>query len=80
MFLQELVSDIFLFIYIMEQEILRKLEEIEKKLEENAKMVRQMRRYFFWTLIISVGVIVLPLIGLLFLIPQFINTYSNLGV
>ena len=64
----------------MEQEILRKLEEIEKKLEENAKMVRQMRRYFFWTLIISVGVIVLPLIGLLFLIPQFINTYSNLGV
>ncbi|OGZ98849.1 MAG: hypothetical protein A3G49_02995 [Candidatus Sungbacteria bacterium RIFCSPLOWO2_12_FULL_41_11] len=64
----------------MEQEILRKLEEIEKKLEENAKMVRQMRRYFFWTLIISLAVVVFPLIGLFFLIPQFINTYSNLGI
>ena len=64
----------------MEQEILRKLGEIEKKLEENAKMVRQMRRYFFWTLIISLAVVVLPLIGLFFFIPQFINTYSNLGI
>jgi len=64
----------------MEQEILKKLEEIEKKLEENIKMVRQMRQYFFWTLIISLAVIVLPLIGLFFLLPQFINTYGNLGI
>lgn len=64
----------------MEQEVLQKLEVIEKKLEENIKMVRQMRRYFFWTLIISVSVIVFPLIGFFFLIPQFINTYSNLGL
>ena len=62
---------------IMEQDILQKLEEIEKKLEEDMKMVRQMRQYFFWTLIISLAVIVIPLIGLLFLLPQFISTYSN---
>lgn len=64
----------------MEQEILQKLGELEKKLEENMRMVRQMRQYFFWTLIISVLVIVLPLIGLFFLLPQFISTYSNLGI
>lgn len=64
----------------MEQEILKKLGEIEDKLEENVKMIRKMRQYFFWTLVISLAVIVLPLIGLFFFIPQFINTYSNLGI
>ncbi|MBI2640325.1 MAG: hypothetical protein HYW91_00350 [Candidatus Sungbacteria bacterium] len=64
----------------MEQEIIQKLAEIEKKLEENTKIVRQMRQYFFWTLIISLAVIVLPLIGLIFILPQFISTYGNLGI
>ena len=63
----------------MEQEILQKLDLLEKKLEENVKISRQMRKYFLWTLIISVVVIVLPLIGLLFVIPQLINSYTNLG-
>ncbi len=64
----------------MEQEILQKLEELEKKLEENIKIARQMRRYFLWTLIISLTVIIFPLIGLLFVLPQFISTYGNLGI
>ena len=63
----------------MEQEILQKLDLLEKKLEENVKISRQMRKYFLWTLIISVVVIVLPLIGLLFVIPQLINSYTNIG-
>ena len=64
----------------MEQEILQKLEELEKKLEENIKIARQTRQYFLWTLIISLAVIVLPLIGLFFILPQFISTYGNLGI
>lgn len=64
----------------MDQEILQKLEELEKKLDENIKIARQMRQYFFWTLVISLAVIVLPLIGLIFVLPQFISTYSNLGI
>jgi len=63
----------------MEQEILQKLDLLEKKLEENVKISRQMRKYFLWTLIISVAVIVLPFIGLLFVIPQLINSYTNIG-
>ena len=63
----------------MEQEILQKLDLLEKKLEENIKIARQMKRYFLWTLIISVAVIVLPLIGLLFVIPQLISSYTNIG-
>ena len=64
----------------MEQEILQKLGEMEKKLEESIKMVRQMRQYFFWALIISLAVVILPIIGLLFAIPSFISTYGNLGI
>ena len=63
----------------MEQEILQKLDLLEKKLEENVKISRQMRKYFLWTLIISVAVIVLPFIGLLFVIPQLISSYANIG-
>ena len=63
----------------MEQEILQKLDLLEKKLEENVKISRQMRKYFLWTLIISVVVIVLPFIGLLFVIPQLISSYTSIG-
>lgn len=61
----------------MEQEILKKFEELEKMLEENLKISRQIRRYFLWTVIISFAIIVLPLIGLVFILPQFIG---NLGI
>lgn len=64
----------------MEQEILQKLEGLERKLEENTKIARQMRRYFLWTLMISLAVIVFPLVGLFFVLPQFISTYGNLGI
>lgn len=63
----------------MEQEISQKLDLLEKKLEENIKIARQMRKYFLWTLIISIAVIVFPLIGLLFVVPQLISSYTNIG-
>lgn len=66
----------------MDQEILQKFEEQQKKLEQVYQSVEKMRKYFLWTLIISVVVIVLPLIGLLLVIPQFLSLYSgaNLGL
>ena len=64
----------------MDQEILQKFEEQARKLEEIYQSVEKMRKYFLWTLIISVVVIVLPLIGLMFAIPQFLSSYSGLGL
>ncbi len=64
----------------MEQELAQKIESLENQIKENTKLVRQMRKYFLWALIISIAVIILPLIGLVFAIPQFLDTYSNLGV
>ena len=62
----------------METEILRKLEEQEKKIDAIYRSVEKTRRYFMWTLIITIAVIILPLIGLLFVIPEFLSTL-NLG-
>jgi hypothetical protein len=65
----------------MEQEILQKIEEQGRKIDEMYRSVEKLRKYFLWTLIITVVTIVLPLIGLMLVIPNLLNTYSgNLGI
>jgi TRAP-type mannitol/chloroaromatic compound transport system permease small subunit len=61
----------------MEQEILKKLEEQEKKIDLIYASVEKTRSYFLWTLILSVAFFVLPLVGLMFAIPFFLNTLSS---
>lgn len=63
----------------MEQEILNRLQKNEEKLEKIFVSVEKMRRYFFWTLIITVLMVVLPSVGLVFAIPKFLDTYSQMG-
>lgn len=63
----------------MENEILKKLEEQGKRIEEIHVSSEKMRKYFLWTLIISVALVALPLIGLVFAIPQFLNTLNISG-
>ncbi len=60
----------------MEQEILKKIEEMERKVEAVYLSVEKTRKYFLWTLIITAVVIILPLIAMLFVIPSLLNTYS----
>lgn len=66
----------------MDQEILKKFEEQDKKLEQIYRSVEKTRKYFLWITIISLSLFILPLIGLVFVIPQFLNIYSgaNLGL
>jgi len=67
----------------MENEILKKLEEQGRKIEEIFVSVEKTRKYFLWTLIISVAFVVLPIIGLMLVIPQFLNNLdavSGLGL
>jgi len=61
----------------MEEEILKKIEAQDKKLEEIYSSIEKMRKYFLWTLVVTVAVIILPLIGLLLVIPKFLSTYSS---
>jgi hypothetical protein len=63
----------------MEQEILNRLQKNEEKLEKIFISVEKIRRYFLWTLVITVLMVLLPAVGLLFAIPKFMDTYSQMG-
>jgi len=56
------------------EEISKKLEEMNAKIDEVHESTRKIVSYFKWTLIITGLMIVLPLIGLLFAIPSYLKT------
>ena len=56
----------------------KQLAEQKELLEKIYASVEKTRRAFMWTLIISVAVIVLPLIGMMLIVPQFLSSYSGL--
>ena len=62
-----------IFCKVMENEILKKLDEQGRKIEEIFLSVEKTRKYFLWTLIISAVFVILPIVGLMFVIPQFLN-------
>ena len=58
---------------------------LEQKIDQIYVSVEKTRKYFLWTMIITIVLFVLPLIGLLFVIPSFFSAYqtydsSNLDV
>jgi type II secretory pathway component PulF len=61
----------------MPEEILQKIEEQQKKIDAIYVSVERLRKYFMWTLIITFVTIVLPLIALVFVLPQFISTITS---
>ena len=64
------------------QEIIEKLEQQEKKLDDVYKIVHQIKMYFLANLIFTVIAFVLPFLGLLIAIPWFLKnmqqTYEGL--
>lgn len=60
----------------MNEDILKRLDEHDRKLNAIFQSSEKMRKYFLWTLIISVAVIVLPLIGMVFVLPSFFNSLT----
>ena len=61
----------------MEEDILKKIEAQDQKLEAIWRSVEKMRKYFLWTLVISIAVVILPLLGLLFVLPNFLSIYTG---
>jgi len=61
----------------MDEEIKRRLDSLELKLEATYQSAEKTRRYLLWTLIITIVVLVLPLFGLLFAIPSLLSSYSE---
>lgn len=61
----------------MDQDLKNKVFELEKKIDEIYVSVEKTRKYFFWTMIVTLVVLVLPLLGLLFVVPSFLSNYTT---
>lgn len=61
----------------MDPETTEKLEILGKRIEEIYVSIEKTRKYFQWTLIITVATIVLPLIALAFVIPYYLRTITS---
>ncbi len=61
----------------MEQEILNRLQAQEELLQKVYTSVEKTRKYFMWTLISTAVLVFLPLLGLMFILPSFINTMTS---
>lgn len=61
----------------MDEAILKKLEEQEKKIDLIYASVEKTRSYFLWTMILSIVFFVLPLVGVMFAVPFLMSTLST---
>jgi len=61
----------------MDQELEARLRAQDEKLEQIYVSVEKTRRYFLFTMISTLVLFLLPLIGLMFAIPTFINTLND---
>ncbi len=59
----------------MENDTVKKLSELEAKIDAIYVSVEKTRKYILWTVIATVVVFVLPLVGLVFAIPMFMKNY-----
>ena len=62
----------------MEEKILKKIEEQEKKLDKIYDSVEKVRKYFLFMIIMAVTVFILPLIGFVFMIPRMMGLYTDM--
>ncbi|MEI7621837.1 MAG: hypothetical protein WCJ51_04880 [Candidatus Moraniibacteriota bacterium] len=60
------------------EEILQKLDEQQIKIDAMYVSVEKLRKYFMWTLIITVVTVLLPLVIMLFALPSIISTISTI--
>ncbi|HEY4502343.1 MAG TPA: hypothetical protein VJH21_00735 [Candidatus Paceibacterota bacterium] len=66
---------------ISDEELGKRLDEQGVKLNAIFASVEKTRRYFLILIISSIVIFILPLFGLLFAIPAFLNNYTSvLGI
>ncbi|MFH1822172.1 MAG: hypothetical protein ABH830_00555 [Patescibacteria group bacterium] len=59
----------------MEEEIIKKIDEQGIKIDAIYKSVEKTRKYFLIILWVSIICFVVPLIGLIFVLPSFMSSY-----
>lgn len=56
------------------------MEEQAARIEEVGRDIRRIKQYFLWTFVITVVMVVLPIIGIMILIPSVLSMYSNVAL
>lgn len=62
----------------MNEDLIKKIDEQQEKIDKIYRSVEKTRKYFQWTLIITIVVFVLPLVVMLFVMPSIVSTYSGM--
>ncbi|MDE2173346.1 MAG: hypothetical protein KGJ31_01965 [Patescibacteria group bacterium] len=62
---------------MIDPELAAKLDEIGAKADKAYRAAETVRKYLFWTGVITAALIILPAIGLMFVIPQFVASYTT---
>ena len=61
----------------MDQDLINKVEEQGLKIDAIYKSVEKTRKYFLMIVWITIIAVVLPLIGLVFVVPSFLSNYTS---
>ncbi|MDB5244391.1 MAG: hypothetical protein JWN18_261 [Parcubacteria group bacterium] len=61
---------------MIDPELSAKLDAIEVKAEMAYQASEKVRKYLFWTGVITAALVILPAIGLVFAIPAFLSSYG----
>lgn len=68
----------------MDPELVAKLDEIGAKADRAYRASEAVRKYLFWTGVITAALIIIPAVALAFMVPMFLDTYvtgiSSLGL
>ena len=59
----------------MDTEIAKRLDEQAAKIDAVYASVEKTRKYFLWTMLVTLAFLVLPIIGLFFAVPSFLSNY-----
>jgi type IV secretory pathway component VirB8 len=62
---------------MIDAELAQRLSALEQKVDAVYASAEKTRKYIWWTVVITVLLFVVPLIGLAFVIPSFISSYST---
>ncbi len=63
----------------MEEEIIKKIESQNEKLDAVFNSIEKLKKYFLIIVWVTIIAVALPMIGLVFAIPSFLNIYSSLS-
>jgi len=61
----------------MQEDIIARLNAQDELLKKIYSSSEKTRKYFLWTMIATAAMFILPLIGLAFAIPAFLNSYMG---